>query len=244
MNTGNGGHFGFSACGPNIVAPGLWGVAGNPGQVLTEQERAELAVISTVVRFARGDILYREGDSADAVFNLIGGVVKSYRGNGDGSHDIAGFLFPGDLIGLALDGAYVNTAEAIAATTAYRIPAPALETKLRRSAALEFNVICKLCHELREAQRHAFLLTRRHALAKVGLFLEMLESHQAGRGKSAEEIYLPMTRSDIGGYIGTSLEAVSRSFRALADRRIVAFRNRHHVKILDRSGLAAIVSAG
>jgi len=242
VNSGNGRPLGLSARGPNIVAPGLWREAGHPGQVLTEEERTQLAVISTVARFAKGELLYRKGDRADAVFNLIGGVVKSYKTQEDGSPHIAGFLFPDDLIGLAEEGTYINTAEAITAVSAYRIPTSALEARLRKNAALEYNVICKLCHELREAQRHAFLLTRRHALAKVGLFLEMLESLQAGRGEHTDEIYLPMTRTDIGNYIGISLEAVSRSLRALAARGIIGLRNRHHVKILDRARLAAVVA--
>jgi len=39
-------------------------------------------------------------------------------------------------------------------------------------------------HELREAQRHAVLLSEQRASAKVGLFLQMLETHQAARGES------------------------------------------------------------
>jgi len=51
-----------------------------------------------------------------------------------------------------------------------------------------------------------------------------------------------MSRSDIGNYIGISLEAVSRSFRALSSRGVIAFRNRRHVKIIDRAGLNDIAS--
>ena len=51
-----------------------------------------------------------------------------------------------------------------------------------------------------------------------------------------------MSRSDIGNYIGISLEAVSRLFRALSSRGVIAFRNRRHVKIIDRAGLNDIAS--
>ena len=91
-------------------------------------------------------------------------------------------------------------------------------------------------------QRHAFILSRYHALARVGLFLQMLENVQAARGEGAAEIYLPMSRSEIGDYIGVSLEAVSRSFRALSIRGVIVFRNRRHVKIIDRDRLTDIVS--
>lgn len=43
-------------------------------------------------------------------------------------------------------------------------------------------------------------------------------------------------------YIGTSLEAVSRSLRALAGRGIIAFRNRHYLRIIDRTALAAVIA--
>lgn len=232
-----------SGHGPNFVVPGLWISTRGPG-VLTEEERGQLAVISTVTRYAKGDLLYREGDRADAVFNLVGGVVKAFKSNAEGSHHIVGFLFQADLIGLASEGRYLNSAEAITPTIAYRIPTSALEAKLSKNAALEFSVICRLCHELRETQRHAFLLAQNRALARVGLFLEMIETHQAMREEDTDELYLPMTRSDIGDYIGISLEAVSRSFRTLVTRGIIAARNRHHVKILDRAALAAVITEG
>ena len=242
MNSGNGDDFDRGAGGPNIVAAGLWGPSERLGRVLTKEERAHLAVISTVTRFAKGNLLYRKGNRAEAIFNLISGVVKSYKTEKDGSRHIAGFLFPDDLVGLAEEGTYVNSAEAVTSVTAYRIPTSALEGKLRQNPLLEFHVICKLCHELREAQRHAFLLTRRRALAKVGLFLEMLEQQQAAREESIDEIYMPMRRSDIASYIGISLEAASRSFRILADRGVIAFRNRQHVKVLRRAALEALVA--
>jgi CRP/FNR family transcriptional regulator len=95
---------------------------------------------------------------------------------------------------------------------------------------------------LREAQRHAFVLSRHHALTKIGLFLEMLENYQAARGEGAGEIYLPMTRSDIADYIGISPEAVSRSFRVRSVQGVIAFRNRHHVKIVNRARFNDIAS--
>jgi CRP-like cAMP-binding protein len=177
----------------------------------------------------------------DAVFNIIAGMAKSCRSlPGEGRH-IVSFLFPDDLIGLAEGGRYVNSTEAITAVSGYRIPVTALEARLRKDSALEFEVICKLCHELREAQRHAF--SRNRALSKIGLFLQMLESYQEARGEGAGQVYLPMSRSHIGDYVGLSPEAVSRSFRALASRGVIVFRDRRHVKIADRARFVDITSA-
>jgi CRP/FNR family transcriptional regulator len=210
--------------------------------VVTDEQRTQIAAISSVVRFRPREEIYREGDCADVVFNIIAGVVKSYRSLPNARRHTVGFLFPDDLFGLAEDGRYVNSAKAVTAVCAYRMAVPALEARLRKDADLEFYVICKLCHQLREAQRHAFILSRHRAQAKVGLFLQMLENSQAARGERAAEIYLPVSRSDIGDYIGVSLEAVSRSFRALSTRGIIDFRNSRHVKIIDRDRLSDITS--
>jgi CRP/FNR family transcriptional regulator len=139
-------------------------------------------------------------------------------------------------------GAYVNSAEAVTAMTAYRLPVPALENLLRRDATLEWHILVKLCHELREAQRHAVILKQQGALSRLALFLQMLDRSRQARDGDSGEIYLPMTRSDIADYIGFSLPAVSRSFRSLADRHLISFRDRRHLLIADHDGLASLIA--
>ena len=227
--------------GPTIIAPDLWTSGGNSGHPLTAEEQLLLAVISTVVRFRKGERIYAAGDRANAVFNIITGVVKSFLTLPDGTQHIVGFLFADDLIGLAENGTYVNSAAAVTAATLYRIPIAPLKVRLRNRPDLDFQVISKLCHELREAQRHAFFLSKQHAIAKVGLFLQMLETHQATRGESMGEVYLQMTRQDIGAYVGISPEAVSRSLRDLVNHGVIAFRDRRHLQIVNRGRLEAII---
>ena len=202
--------------GPAVISPALWILGGHSGRALTAEQQALLAVISTIVRLRKGETIYAEGERANAVFNIITGVAKSYRTLPDGGQHIVGFLFANDLIGLAENGTYVNSAAAVTAATLYRIPTVPLEARLRKYPDLDFQVISKLCHELREAQRHAFLLSKQHAVAKVGLFLQMLETHQAARGEGMGEVYLQMTRQDIAAYIGISPEAVTRSLQILS----------------------------
>jgi CRP-like cAMP-binding protein len=226
--------------GPSIVVPALW--TSGAAYPLNAEERALLAVIATVVRFRKGERIYKAGDRADAVFNIISGVVKSCSESPDKKQHIVGFLFADDLVGLAESGQYVNSAEAVTAVTLYRIPTRALEARLRRHPNLDFQIIAKLCHELRETQRHAFILSRQRAVAKIGLFIQMLETQQAAREQITGEVYLPMTRSDIASYVGISPEAASRSFRDLVVHGAITFRDRRHVKIIDRAQLEAVIT--
>jgi CRP-like cAMP-binding protein len=224
--------------GPAIRAPDPWTLRrlsrDKMYQLLSDEERSRLAVIASIVRFKKGAEIYRESARADAVFNIISGVVKAYRRGPDGKEHIVAFLFPEDLFGLAQEGGYANSLKALTPVTAYRIPVTALRRRLTADAALEFHVIAKLCHELRQAQRHAFLLASRRTTSKLTMFLQMLEQLETTRGESASEIYVPMDRSDIAEYIGTTLAAVSRAFRTLTAHGILQIRDRRHVRVIDR----------
>jgi CRP/FNR family transcriptional regulator len=209
-------------------------------QLLTDDERARLAVIASIVRFKKGENIYREGDRADAVFNIIRGVVIAYKEAPDSREHIVAFLLPDDMFGLSAERRYTNSARAITAVTAYRLPVAALRSRLSKDAELEFDVICKLCQELRQAQRHAFLLSQRRSISKLAMFLQLVEQLQIAKGEQAAEIYLPMDRSEIGDYVGMTLAAVSRGFRSLVTRGIIKFRDRRHVRIIDRSAFEKI----
>jgi CRP/FNR family transcriptional regulator len=117
----------------------------------------------------------------------------------------------------------------------------AINPRLRSDPELEFHLICQLSHELHQARRHAALLSRYRAIARIGLFLQMLEANQNAHGRSSQEIYLPMKRSDIGAYVGISLEAVGRSFRRLANRGAITIRDRRHIKITNPAELEAAI---
>ena len=227
--------------GPAIRAVDPWASStGKMRQMLSEDERARLAVIASIVRFKKGARIYREGHPANMIFNIVSGVVKAYKTGRDRSEHITAFLFPDDLLGLSEEGRYTNSAKAITTVTAFQIPVSALRSRLSKDASLEFHVICKLCQELRQAQRHAFLLAQRQAVSKVAMFLQLLEQLQTARGESTTEIYLPMNRSDIGEYVAMSLEAVSRAFRSLTTRGIIESRDRRHLKIIDRAAFETL----
>jgi CRP-like cAMP-binding protein len=230
--------------GPAIRAVDPW-LPGKPSegkyrQLLSNDERARLATLATIVRFKKGETIYSQGQPVNTIFNIISGVVKAYSTDKD--EHIKAFLYPQDLFGLSEEGRYSNSAIAVTPVTAYALPIPVLRRKLSKDAELEFHVITKLCHELRQAQRHALLLAQRHALVKLAMFLQLQEHLQSNGSQPANEIYLPMSRKDIAEFVGMSLPAVSRGLRDLTERRIIRNRDRRHIKIIDRKALEKLAN--
>jgi len=242
MITGGSGQIG----GPRLRAVDPWlpdgcGL-GRAHQLLNDEERARLATVASIIRFKKGEQVYAEGEPTKAIFNIIGGVVKIYKPKSGGGEYVSAFLYPGDLFGLSEEGQYMNSAKAITPATAYLLPLDALQRRLSKDPDLELHVITKLCHELRQAQRHAVLLAQKHALSKLTMFLQLQEHIQSSDGVPPE-IYLPMDRSDIADFVSMSLAAVSRGFRSLAARGVIKYRDRRHLKIVDREAFDTLAAS-
>jgi CRP-like cAMP-binding protein len=196
--------------------------AGLEPRRLSPRERQKLANAATRLQLPRGHIIYREGEPADSIFIIGGGVVISYTELASGRRSVAGFRFHADIFGLAESGRYVNTTRAVTAVTVYRIPADAFTTILQHDAGLALQFLCKVVDVTRQAQRKSIIVARRDAVGRIAMFLDLLHDISSDP-RAPSRIDLPMTRTDIAGFLNLTLESVSRACRRLADDRIVEF---------------------
>jgi CRP/FNR family transcriptional regulator len=81
----------------------------------------------------------------------------------------------------------------------------------------------------------------RSASGRVAMFLTMLEKHLPEQSPR-HLLPLPMSRSDIAGYLGLSPEAVSRAAKDLVDSGIISFGKGREVCILDRKRLERLAA--
>jgi CRP-like cAMP-binding protein len=199
--------------------------------LLTDEQRQKLATIATRVRVTPRTVIYREETPATSVYISAEGVVKVYKDMPSGRRFVTSFLFPADVFGLAENGMYVRTAQAITHAMLYRFDYGVLLETLKSDGELQFKFLCKVTHELREAQRQTITIGRKDAIGKLAMFIRQLEEHHGG----AHDIELPMSRSDIASYLGLSLESVSRATRSLERRGVLCFPTRHLVRIVDHA---------
>ncbi len=214
--------------------------------LLTDRQREALRTIGTRVRLPPRMLIYRQRAAANWVFAITEGVVKSYRDLPSGKRVISTFLFARDLFGLAANGVYVNSAQAITRVTLYRLPVRELIELLKRDSEMQFQFLMKVTHELRESQRRAIMINRRDAAGRLAMFVALMGAQADTTGASQHDVRdvpLPMTRSDIAAFLGLSLESVSRAAAELERRRLVTFADRHHAHIVDPAGLSSLIAA-
>jgi len=216
----------------------LAGADSEPIELLSSAQRREILRRAHQRDFPARAIVYSAGDPGDGVFIIASGVVKSYRDLPSGRRRIAAFMFARDLFGLAVNGRYVNTVQAITPVSLYQIGLIALTDLFQADADLELPFLCKAVHVLREAQHHNIIIGRHDAVGKLAMVLRLLEKEN---GRPSDEVSIPMTRSDLADYLGLSLEAVVRASRRLERQGIVQF-GRHQARILDRRQFDALVA--
>jgi CRP/FNR family transcriptional regulator len=73
------------------------------------------------------------------------------------------------------------------------------------------------------------LLGKRSAEERLATFLVSLSKRYHARGLSATEFNLPMSRQDIGNYLGLAIETVSRLFAHFQEQNLLTVNRRRVV---------------
>ena len=208
---------------------------------LSERQKNHLDLISSTQRLPAWTHIYERGDPAAWVYQVVEGVVSTFREMRTGRPHITGFLFDRDLFGLALNGQYASSARAVTRVTVRRAPTEQLKALMQREPELEFGILCKMTAAIRHAQRHTIAVGRRSPVERVAMFLSMMEQAQALVDLPNDVIDLPMSASDISDYLRLTPEAMRRGFRELERQSIIVPRPPHRIHVVDRGAFTRLL---
>lgn len=182
-------------------------------------------------------VLFREGDDATRAYSIASGTVKLSRLLADGKQQVLGFRFAGDIVGYGATKSYPYDAELLTAGSFCRIERRKLDGLLRRYPVMERRLLDMALQELAATQDQLVTVGRRSAEARVASFLLGLEAAHRRRGPVPDPIPMPMTRSDIGDFLGLTLETVSRTFTAFKKQKWIEEPAHQRLRLLDRDAL-------
>ncbi len=191
-----------------------------------------------------GQHLFRPGDKSHALFAVRSGALKSYCITQDGEEQVLGFTLPGELTGMdgLSGGCYSSAAMVLETSSVCELPFGKLENLCNDLPGLQKQMLNVVGREITSDQHMLMLLGKRTAEERLASFLLSLSTRYHKRGLSATEFNLPMSRQDIGNYLGLAIETVSRLFASFQERRILGV-NRRQIVILDMDSLRGVVEA-
>jgi CRP/FNR family transcriptional regulator len=176
----------------------------------------------------RGDCLYRQGQFVEGLFRVRTGALKLFTVSDSGEQQVIGFALAGDIVGFDTLGECVSrtTAEALETSAITQITVSDLTTW---EPATRERVFSKMRDTMHHDIELLFLIAKRSAEHRVGWFLGHYASRLEASGLDRERFTLPMSRADIGDYLGLATETVCRQFAHLKELGILGYGRRRVV---------------
>lgn len=196
-------------------------------------------------RLLSGEHLYLQNEPFTSLYAVLTGSIKTYTSHEDGWIRITGCHLPGELFGYSGidEGYYRSSAKALEETLVCEIPFKDLENLCRKIPDLQSRLFHLMSQRLVEDNELAAqFLHKRPARKRLAAFLLGLSTRAARRGESATRMRLPMSRTDIGNYLGITLETVCRELSRLEKQGIIRLKKRE-LTILDIPGLREPICA-
>ncbi len=208
---------------------------------------AEIEVVAALVssrrRLERGARLLDAGDPCAALFAIRSGSVKSTARMADGREQVTGFYLAGDLLGLEGLALRTHLRELVALEDSELcvVRRGDLEALLGRLPRLHAELHALMGRELVRAQGTSLALGSLAADERVAAFVVGLSRRLRERGRDGAALVLPMTRAEIGSFLGLQLETVSRIFSRLHGEGILEVK-RQVVTIRDGERLERLAA--
>ena len=192
--------------------------------------------------FQPGQHIFRAGDHSHSMFAVRSGALKSYCTTENGDEQVLGFTLPGELVGLdgMSDGIYGSSSVVLETASVCELPYNDLEEMCNTLHGLNRQMMRVVSKEISADQSMLLLLGKRTAEEKLAAFLLSLSARYKSRSLSASEFNLPMSRQDIGNYLGLAIETVSRLFAQFQKKNLLTV-NRRQIVLVDMPTLRAMV---
>ena len=213
-----------------------------PKHISVENHSAFENVVKRSRVMHKGDFLHHYDDPVKALYIIRSGSVKEFVTDNHGEEHILAFYLPGEMIGLDSLGK-VN----------YRCMTVALETTTYCAISIvHFEQICQQFPDLQKMMfntmskvisfENKMLLSicNKKANERIAAFLISLLQRYSHLGYSVTEVHLPMSRHDIGNYLGLTSETVSRVFTQLQKENIISV----HPKMVTINNMTALNKLG
>lgn len=216
---------------------------------LSAEELSRLAQISHKRKFPAGQTIISDDADPDYFTNILSGVVKLTKMLSDGRQQIVGLQFASDFLGRPFRSRSPYFAEAATDVELCCFPNKEFEALLRVTPDIEHRLFESTLSELDAARDWMLILGQKSAQEKVASFLHLLarRAEQSGCHHSHDfdehrrvTFTLPLTRSEIGDFLGLTIETVSRQMTKLKGLGVIELDGLRSIVVPDMARLGAL----
>jgi len=210
---------------------------------LDPDERAELARAGRFVELARGDTLFTAGDASTRCATLVSGALKVTSFDREGTERILALVHPAGFTGELFTPFASHDVVALTDSRLCLFDRAAFESAMARFPALATALLRRASEDLHETRLLVELMGRRSAEAKVaGLLLGLSRAASTSPCHGSRQFDLPLTRGEMAGLLGLTIETVSRQFGALERDGAIRRNGARGIELVDPARLECLVA--
>ncbi|MES2606457.1 MAG: fumarate/nitrate reduction transcriptional regulator Fnr [Pseudomonadota bacterium] len=188
-----------------------------------------------------GDYLYRAGDPFRSIYAVRSGSLKTYLVDEQGIEQVTAFYLPGEVLGFDGIGTHTHLGNVLALETAAvcEIPFDRLEELSLQIPTLQHHMFQLMSKQIESDHQMMLTLAKKNAESRVATLLLSLSRRYARRNLSPNAMRLPMSRMDIGNFLGLTIETVSRTLTRLHKEDVISVDGRE-ILLKDHQRLDAL----
>ncbi len=204
-------------------------------QVNHESHCSLNALVTHTRTLARNEMLCTRNNKFQSLFAIKSGAVKAYQVDSNGKEHIKAFYFAGEVLGYRAihTGFYLSSVAALTDTVVCEVPYDSLLELLKVKPELNQPILALISKQLAAGS----YVDASSAEQRVAAFIIDVTARIGGASLSVK---LPMSRMDIGNYLGLTAETVSRILMRLQDDGILLIDGKS-VKIQDPDRLRSLL---
>jgi CRP/FNR family cyclic AMP-dependent transcriptional regulator len=201
---------------------------------LPDEELRRLAVLLRMREYARGEVIFLEGDEGPGLCLVAEGQVRIQLTDPDGREMVLNVYGPGEIFGeLALLDGEPRSADAIAqeASRVFWLQREDFAAFLDRHPRAAMAMLAGLSRRLRHTTRVVQAATFRDAPARLARVLLDLVDRDGRPGALGIRIGTRHTQGELAATIGASRETVNRALRHFERLGLVAWETGHVIVV-------------
>lgn len=209
-------------------------------------EDTELNKISKLIvnkQFEKGKVLFLEGELADTLYIINTGKVKIHKYTKEGKEQILFILSHGEFIGalnLLKSGHYEFNAEVLEDSSICTLSKHDFDKILLKNPQITLKILEKIHDRLVLLEDLVQTLSTKDIEARIaGLLITLIKDF----GSESDEgivLEIPLSREELGNYVGITRETISRKLTVLQDDGIIELVGTKKIIIKDLSRLKKI----
>jgi len=204
---------------------------------LTDEQLNALVSLCAIQRFEEGELIFQEGESAQAFYIVLSGKVQIYKISREGKEMILHLFGPGEMFAEVpiFSGIprYPANSLCMAPSEILSIQGKGFRTLVMAHPDIALSILtvfAKRLHEFSEIIEDLSLRTVDSRLAKY--LLSVSEN-------SPDKAVIQIHKKTLASILGTIPETLSRSFKKLSSEQLLKVEG-NKIHLLDRAGLETI----